>query len=144
MELEIRRKPAFENAVLGELFVDDRFEMFTLERANVMIPAGHYPVRLTFSTRASQGQLWTPDLDGHKLPVIEDVGHRSGIRFHAGNVAANSDGCVIVGYELGHASVGHSRQALMDLMVTLDRAEKGDEPIFVRVESAEQPVLKSA
>lgn len=144
MELELRRKAATDNTVLGELFINGQFEMFTLERANVMIAPGHYPVRLTFSTRANAGQLWTPDLDCHRLPAIEDVPGRSGIRIHAGNVMANSNGCVLVGYELGHESIGHSRQALMDLMDHLDRAEKSDQPIYIRVESAEQPALKSA
>lgn len=143
MEILLRRRPATDGAVLGELFVSGRFEMFTLEGQLVEIPPGRYALRLTHSNRAEQGSLWTPDPE-HRLPLVEHVTGRSGIRIHAGNVKANTDGCILVGYEQGTESLSHSRQALVDLMQQIDTAEHADEAVWLTIESADHPETRTA
>lgn len=142
MEITLHRHDATDGAIFGELFLQGRFAYFTLERQAVAIPIGRYPVRLTHSQRAELGTLWTPDPE-HRLPLIEDVPGRSGIRFHALNLASQSDGCIGVGYEHAIDTMSHSRQALTDLIGQIDQAEKADEPIALIIESPQHPDTRS-
>ena len=56
----------------------------TLENADFIIPAGKYPVSLTWSPKFRK-----------LLPLIEDVPEREGIRIHTGSVPEHSTGCVL-------------------------------------------------
>ena len=151
MEILIRRRPATDHAIAGELFLDGQFEMFTLEPQGKEIPPGVYPVRMTVSGRAAIGSLWSPDSENQdippemrQLPEIEDVPGRDGIRFHAGNAPQHSVGCILIGYEQGTATISHSRQALTDIMARLRQAEHRDEPSHLRLEGQDAPETKLA
>jgi len=56
----------------------------TLENADYIIPAGNYPVSLTWSPKFKK-----------LLPLIENVPDREGIRIHTGTVPEHSTGCVL-------------------------------------------------
>ena len=60
-------------------------EIATLENADYIIPAGTYPVSVTFSPRFKR-----------MLPLIGSVPGRSGIRFHRGTRPEHSKGCILV------------------------------------------------
>jgi hypothetical protein len=81
----------------GFLLMDGQWFGHTLERPKFMngeenlkglccIPKGEYKVEVTPSA------LFKRD-----LPLILDVPGRNGIRFHGGNIAEDSRGCVLVG-----------------------------------------------
>jgi len=80
-------------AVYGELSFDmhnrnyelERFTMPTLENADFIIPAGTYPVKLT----------WSPKFKKF-LPEIQDVPDRTGIRIHRGSHTNHSKGCILL------------------------------------------------
>ena len=74
-------------AYLGLLIIDDKVFCYTLERLSVIIPAGQYPISVTYSPRFKKD-----------LPFI-DVPGRAGIRAHGGNIPSDSDGCVLVAYK---------------------------------------------
>ena len=57
----------------------------TLENANHLIPAGTYPLRLTWSPRFKKPR-----------PLIDEVPDREGIRIHIGTKPEHSTGCVLV------------------------------------------------
>lgn len=57
----------------------------TLENADFLIPAGTYPLRLTWSPRFKK-----------MLPLIDEVPDREGIRIHLGTKPEHSTGCVLV------------------------------------------------
>ncbi len=86
MILKIIRKKPQGNALCGELRIDNRWFCSTLERTDVAIPAGFYPVTLTMSPRF-----------GEVLPLIGNVVGRTGIRIHAGNYPRDTAGCILVG-----------------------------------------------
>lgn len=86
MLLKLIRKQPQGNAICGELFIDNRWFCSTLERTDVAIPAGFYPVTLTMSPRF-----------GEVLPLIGNVVGRTGIRIHAGNYPRDTAGCILVG-----------------------------------------------
>ena len=57
----------------------------TLENADYLIPAGTYPLRLTWSPRFKK-----------PMPLIDEVPDREGIRIHMGTKPEHSQGCVLV------------------------------------------------
>ena len=57
----------------------------TLENADFLIPAGTYPLRLTWSPRFKK-----------QMPLIDEVPDREGIRIHMGTKPEHSQGCVLV------------------------------------------------
>ena len=57
----------------------------TLENADYLIPAGTYPLRLTWSPRFKK-----------PMPLIDEVPDREGIRIHMGTKPEHSQGCILV------------------------------------------------
>jgi hypothetical protein len=116
MKLEVRRAIETTKSIIGELFVDGQRECWTLEpsRTNPVhpghpaIPAGEYPVYLTFSPHF---QIVTPE--------VMNVPGRSDIRIHPGNFPKDSLGCTLVGEEKGIDQVFRSRDAFGKLMILL-------------------------
>ena len=104
MLLAVSRGPAFMGAIIGDLFIDGRHECFTLEHEGREIPIGSYPVVVTLSNRFRR-----------LLPILCNVPGRSGIRIHAGNSSADSDGCILVGEARGITWVHGSLNALEKL-----------------------------
>lgn len=121
MELYLSRFASDDKKTVGRLFVDGRFECFTLEdpvRAlgpegqgkipgRTAIPAGRYEVVAQDSPRYGKGTL-----------TLKDVPHFSYIRIHAGNTHKDTDGCLLVGETWKESNpdfIGHSRDALRHL-----------------------------
>ena len=107
----IRNKPQ-GNAITGRLIVDDgQLTLDTLEPWQYAIPAGCYRLRLTYSPVF---QEILPLLDGvlgyARLP--HNGIRRTGIRIHAGNTIADSQGCILVGYaDIDYKTIGRSGEA---------------------------------
>ena len=71
-------------AVHGVLRVNGQ-EVATLENEDYIIPAGTYPLRVTWSPRFKR-----------MLPLLLNVPGRSGIRVHRGTKPEHSRGCILV------------------------------------------------
>ena len=71
-------------AVRGLMRVDER-EIATIENEDYIIPAGIYPIAVT----------WSPKFK-RMLPLVLNVPGRSGIRFHRGTKPEHSRGCILV------------------------------------------------
>ncbi len=139
MELLLVREPSLAGATRGRLSVDGVFCCWTLEdvirerpgvdvavwkvRGQSAIPAGRYQVIITHSPRF-----------GTKLPLLIAVPGFSGVRIHAGNTAADTEGCILVGQTRGSASVGGSRLALAALLDKLRAAEDRGENVWLTIE----------
>lgn len=130
MRLRLIREPTVDGTTLGVLFVDGRFAAFSLEDAirevagvpvaawkvpkATAIPAGTYRVRLTMSNRFQR-----------ILPEVLDVPGFTGVRIHAGNTAADTEGCVLLGVRRSGVALVESRPAvgaLVDQMVAASGA----------------------
>ena len=75
-------------AVTGTLVIpidNDKLQVATLENADFLIPAGTYPLKLTWSPKFKK-----------QMPEICDVPERAGIRIHMGTIPEHSTGCVLV------------------------------------------------
>lgn len=97
----------------GILSINRVFECFTLEDADAVregpkipgktaIPAGKYRLNLDMSVRFKR-----------MMPHIMNVPNFEGIRIHAGNVAEDTEGCILVGRDRqdGGRVLGFSRVA---------------------------------
>lgn len=98
IQLEVTRKWLSSECALGELSVNGKLFCYTLEdvvrapgskkvKHQTAIPAGHY--RVTLETSPRFGKL---------LPRLHDVPGFEGILLHSGNTAADSSGCILLGY----------------------------------------------
>ena len=87
MTLQLSRNPAPKGkARNGILYLPQSgLAIPTLENEDYLIPAGRYPLRLTYSPKF-----------GKFLPEIADVPGRSGIRIHRGTQPGHSRGCVLL------------------------------------------------
>ena len=83
----------------------------TLENADFIIPAGTYPLRLTWSPRFKKN-----------MSLIDEVPDREGIRIHMGTKPEHSEGCVLLSYE-----------ALTNLIVLFNQRKKWYEEEQLRI-----------
>jgi Family of unknown function (DUF5675)/Phage tail lysozyme len=128
MRLKLERNVFTDESTIGKLFVDGRFECFTLEDKVrpvkipkiTAIPTGTYGVHLTFSPRFQR-----------VVPAIEQVPNFLGIRIHAGNTAGHTEGCVLVGQRAGSNIIHDSRPAYRQLF---DKLRDGTEAGQVLIE----------
>lgn len=83
-------------STVGDLIVKNQLFGHTLEDVvrpknaikvpgRTAIPAGRYPLRVTFSNKFQRN-----------MPLIEEVPNFSGIRMHGGNDPDDTDGCILV------------------------------------------------
>jgi hypothetical protein len=132
MKLTLKRKTFTETSTIGELSIDGKFECFILEDkdrglnqslpseakqlkvdAKTAIPKGTYEIAITFSNRFKQ-----------YLPLIMNVPAFDGIRIHSGNVAADTEGCLLPGQTMSIDMVQQSKKAFSLLFAKLKAVEK--------------------
>jgi len=99
VNLHLERIKLHPAKTIGRLFIDSIFFCYTLEdtvRApgikipgKTAIPQGKYKVVVSWSTRFKK-----------LMPLILAVPGFAGIRLHGGNTDADTDGCILVGFNL--------------------------------------------
>ena len=101
-------------STVGQLFLNDKFECFTLEdvdrnleayperklKKETCIPRGFYKVVLSLSPKYKR-----------VMPEVLYVPGFSGIRIHSGNTKEDTEGCILVGKTRKEDYVGQSRLA---------------------------------
>lgn len=125
MELELYRYKFTPYSTGGKLAIDGVFECYTLERAKtdpqfLPIPCGRYPVQMLESPHFNR-----------IIPHILCVPGRTYIEIHMGNYPRDSEGCVIVGKELGTDAIWASTGTL-DVLCTKLNASK--DAIFITIQ----------
>ncbi len=86
------------------------------------IPEGSYPLVVTKSPRF-----------GKWLPLLVGVPGFEGIRIHAGNYPADTQGCILVGENKFQGMVVNSRQHLNQLLQRISEARERDEAVWITV-----------
>lgn len=120
MELKLRRTIKTDNSTIGELFVDGKFECYTLEDKErevkipkeTAIPKGKYSISITVSNRFKR-----------ELPLLANVPNFEGVRIHPGNTNHDTEGCILVGRTKGVDFIGNSRIAFDALFAKLKGAK---------------------
>lgn len=116
----MRREPSINGATLSKLFIGKEFICDVLEDevreipgqtvekwkkfGVTAIPTGRYKLGLANSNRFGPNTLTVFGVPGFE-----------GIRVHAGNTAANTEGCLLPGTRNSNCTVGGSRAALQKL-----------------------------
>jgi hypothetical protein len=141
MELKLVRKEFTNESTISELFVDGVKECFAIEdkdrnlnnamteeaikcikvHGKTAIPEGRYRVVISYSNRFKK-----------YLPEVLGVPGFAGIRIHAGNTAADSEGCILPGKTKAADFVGSSKLAFDALFTKMKKAEK-TEKIYLTV-----------
>jgi len=131
MQIIVNRLYRRPNYTIGKLYIDGSYYCDTLEDVvrdiqpdgagkiygKTAIPAGTYRVQMTYSPKFKR-----------KLPLLMDVPHFTGVRIHAGNTAADTEGCVLVGHNRAVGMVLDSRKTENDLTKKITAAiERGDD-----------------
>lgn len=139
MELILQRKPSLPHATLGflrgtdGLMICNTLEDVVRERpgepveawkikGETAIPAGRYQVLITRSARF-----------GKDLPLLVGVPGFAGIRIHAGNTDADTEGCILVGRRVAGDALLESRFALLDVMLRIGDALKDGDDVWIDV-----------
>lgn len=131
MILELKRDPSNEVCTIGNLYVDGSWECYTLEdivraekvHGETAIPAGSYDVIVSLSPRFKK-----------QLPLVQNVPGFQGIRIHPGNVAADTEGCILPGQTNPTPySVGKSGLAFEALMQKIQAALRADQRVTLIV-----------
>ena len=112
MKLELTRLVRTEKSTIGELYVNGKFECYTLEDVErkekvygeTAIDKGTYQVVVTYSNAFKQN-----------MPLLLNVPKFQGIRIHSGNTAKNTLGCILVGQTRSVDFIGNSRSAYKSL-----------------------------
>lgn len=129
MELNLWRHVFSDTTTIGELYLDGEFLCYTLEdtarnhkEAKVTaIPAGRYRIEMVFAPHFNR-----------VLPHLLDVPAYTGILIHNGCVAANTDGCILVGRTRTQDFIGESVLALDELLPKIEALVK-DGPLFINI-----------
>lgn len=142
MQLKLIREIYSAQSTIGKLYVNGTFFCFTLEDycrdfnndgdlqdhgetkvfGKTCIPTGDYTVILNQSTRFKK-----------LLPLLLNVPGFSGIRIHNGNIAAHTEGCILIGSTRAENFVGNSIDTLARLMVRLKAMASTGQPMSISI-----------
>jgi hypothetical protein len=138
MEITVNRGSSKEDCTIGDLFVDNTFECYTLEdvvrevvgqpvsswkvQNQTAIPVGRYQVIIDYS-----------DHFGRNMMHVLNVPGFEGIRIHGGNTAADTDGCILVGQQRSDDAIRNCAPALLTLQSKVQAAITGGDTVWVTV-----------
>lgn len=130
MNLELRREPSTADCTFGKLYIDNVYACETLEdvvrevkiKGETAIPAGRYRIIVNHSQRF-----------GKDMPLLLNVAGFDGIRIHSGNVAADTEGCILVGTARSDVAVLNSRVAFTELFQDILDALNAGEQVWIDV-----------
>lgn len=138
MDIELKRTVFTDQSTIGMLSIDGDFACYVLEdvvreipgqavstwkvRAQTAIPQGRYRVERNFSPRF-----------GKLLPILVGVPGFDGIRIHPGNVAGDTEGCLLPGLHKAQDKVTDSKVAFMQIDAKIKEALDAGETVWIDV-----------
>lgn len=155
MELRLKRIALRSEYTIGKLYVDGEYVCDTIEdtvrdldkdgkfangevkiQGKTAIPYGRYEVTMKVKSPKYSNftkYSWAKKYDGY-LPRLLNIPHFEGVLIHAGNTAADTEGCLLVGENKVVGKVINSVNTFRKLMDEyLVPAKKRNERIFIEV-----------
>ncbi len=130
MEIYLQREPSGE-CTIGRLSIPDiQFSCWVLELPNP-IAAGRYEVIINYSNRFKRN-----------MPLLLNVPKQQGIRIHAGNTIADTEGCLCLGLTRKRNWIGVSRHAVAAFEQVLQSA-LNDGKAFITIKDADSIAARS-
>lgn len=143
MTITVLRKWKKADYTIGKLYADGRYVCDTLEdrdrglrqdmsesnilkrkvRGKTAIPTGTYEITYSYSPKFKK-----------VMPLVGGVPGFSAIRIHPGNTTADTDGCVLVGWNRQKGMVVDSRKAFAVVDAKIRTAIKMGEKVWMRIE----------
>lgn len=135
MTLTLQRLLSDAHRTHGDLFIDGKWECFTLEDVvretkiygETAIPEGLYKITMEHSQRFGPGTL-----------TVNNVPGFTGVRIHAGNTEADTHGCPLVGMIRADASILRSRDALKSLK---SKVAAADGEVWLEIKNAPEQTM---
>ena len=134
-KIKIIRDTFSDESTIGKLYIDGEYFCETLEDKDrfleaggvkiygkTCIPRGVYKLVITMSSRFKK-----------ELPLLLNVPQFEGIRIHAGNTAADTDGCILLGRARRNNFVENSRDAVNEFIEKLREALNNGEKCEIEV-----------
>lgn len=92
-------------------------EIKSLKKASITaIPTGTYNVRMDIvSNKYSKSAWYQKNCHGAKVPRLENVPGFNGILIHSGNMANDTEGCILVGRNKVKGQVVNSKETFLKL-----------------------------
>ena len=136
MELLLTRDSPQPSCTPGRINVDGVFCCFSLEPSegdfglDDAIPPGAYPVHIRWSNKFKR-----------MSPFVDHVPGRSAIEVHDGNVATDSEGCILVGLERNGdgTELYQSDLARQALQAKIAKAQASNESVILTVVESPRP-----
>lgn len=138
MELQLVRRPSSKECTIGQLCIGDQPILYTLEdvvrevknqpvdkwkiKGETAIPAGKYKVEMNWSNKY-----------GKLMPFLQGVPGFVGIMIHPGNSKDDTEGCILVGEQLGENQILQSRSGFNVLLGLIESAVRRNDPINITV-----------
>lgn len=132
MILRLNRLEFGETYTIGELYVDGKWECYTLEDkvrpagekvyGQTAIPVGQYKVIVNVSNRFKR-----------LLPLLLDVPQFEGVRIHPGNRPEDTEGCILVGRKKDNGTILESRLAFTPLLEKIKAACDSKDTVWLEI-----------
>lgn len=138
--LKVIRRWFSDKETIGQLFLPvEKFFCYTLEdeirkekvKGETAIPYGKYKVILSHSPKF-----------GRILPLILGVPNFEGIRIHVGNTEADTDGCLLVGFNRTKTSITQSTLALEALIKVIEEQIQKGNDVYIEFISFEKKIIR--
>lgn len=142
MKLELYRKYRKSGYTIGLLYADGKFICNTLEdtdrgltnemserqiasikvKGKTAIPTGTYPIIVTYSPRFKK-----------QMPLLDNVKGFEGIRIHSGNIASDTEGCILCGKNTKVGEVTSSKMWTEKVYNLINDAIRKRESVFIDI-----------
>jgi hypothetical protein len=131
MKIKVVRDTFTDQTTIGKMFINDEYECNTLEDVvrkgakvfgKTAIPEGTYDVIIDYSNHF-----------GKEMPHVLNVPNFQGIRIHSGNVAEDTEGCILLGLTRKMNWIGQSRTAFEAFFPKLEIALMKKEPVTIEI-----------
>lgn len=155
MKFQLTLKRVFTNGkyTIGHLYADGEYVCDTLEHTDrgfnqhmsekyikqnkvngkSAIPTGDYNIAMNVVSPRFSKKLYYRNFCGGKLPRLLNVRGFDGVLIHIGNTEADTEGCILTGYNKVKGMVVNSKDAFEKLYKILQEAVNRDENIILSI-----------